>query len=1292
MSNFPISIDDDISLPIVNDDITEVGSDAINALRDAVFNIETEIGLGSSGSSDSLASRLGISINADGTIKPSALTSIGLVTLPISDSQISTSAQIKESKLLLDFGTSVLNNKLVTQQSSLDNLLAFTQGTGSKIESHIDGSSYKHTLSHIDVALSSNNYLRNKNALLRDNTNSYALINDINNSLISHEKSNGSTGQVPPTNYGHVASGIYLNTASFSFVPQTSTDLQQFAQFIDNSNIFILGTRIQSLYSNGISRTARSSVLNNSAKGQSIVSDTTAITYLLNSAASAPVDNIDTGDDIIEFTPTASNISNSSFDAKFAAIKIGDIITVNYGGFTVSNIIKEKKITVSGSFKRYIVRIDRRNVLAGTYSARIDKPLFNNNKPGVLALAQANVPFYSMPSLIVGNPRGAQVIGLDFNPDHLDEFHYNLWLLFYPNGNPESSVVNLAAIDVTGNKGITPGKYTLDSIVEATNNNFRKTGYNYRFIAFAHKGEFGLMLADPYGNASFSIISGVLATTGLYDLGLSSIVYNNNVIGTAGYDNHDALGFGISKANVASPPYSATFVNSDTAKTPMKLFVPLARNNFYVNGIERERFNLEPGQLLDGYGDGYWDATIVGKTIVAGVRTEVTYQISKDLSSVRWQPGQTIVVQKGLTGGTVVDFGRFFIKDLQFHSCPGPTGYTNVVVYDAIHSTGSSPYLSAAVGAKVQLYFTSDSVSFSSENASDFSVITSPFKRLFEIFINQDGYSFSHERARYDADGTNKTVNGITLFGDYSLIGLDIYKVSSKLRGYAFSSVNKINLQISSFNQTTGVYSGYLCKYDGVTISNTGPVTTGKKGNIVRFYDETNVDYIDFIWRLDADPGFSTTKYMDIQLFPTLSLDDEVMLLGNCLIDDSNKLINQIRDARQFGNVSETQLSSSALDYISAPTQSLHENGVIKGLSTGAVSGDGYNLLYISGGTAVINGKIVNVNNEHVCIPIVRETLFPDFTTTISTIKWFVCLNESGKYEVIASTDFDHNGVNTTYYDNNYSGSNILPLTHERLFYVKNPNNSAGLKYNVKGTYFSDLVLNYKNLVPVALVTAPIVLSDTLYKIDSTITVKDIRRFVSEGHSGMNIPFSLGTHSNFRSVEAMVMWLTELNKFKSANTNVVNGVGDTVRVQSSMNVSSQTFDFGKKVKFIGDGGKFVINTATTMKNIALENLRIETAIGTAITFSGVENNINNCYFSHTTTASIYPLVIAASSSVRFTNNIFTSSVSITTFVNALETTLKQIFIGNVYKSGTTLTAATNVLPATLTTLNSADGA
>jgi hypothetical protein len=1201
-SNFPNTPDDDVSLPRVENNITEIGSEAINALRDAVFNIEEEIGTildgySARGSKNSIGARLGVSIEYDGTIKPSALTSLGLVTLPITNSQISASAAIAESKLNLDYSTYSLYNLISNVNTSVNTALNFITNTGSKVEPHLSGAGFKHTLSHINVGATSS-FFKNKKALFRNNTNLYTLLDDINSDYVGHQKADGtvlasdvtslSTGTVPPDNYAHVAAGININTNNFSFIPQTANDLQQFAQFIDNSNIFILGTRIQTLYNNGIPRASRSSALNTSVSGQNIILESLGTTYLLDSGSSVPVDNIDTGDDVISLTPT-SGTANHTFDAKFALVKAGDIATVNYGNVSVSFIIKEKKYVVSGLNKTYIIRINGKNLLPTTSAqVSIDRPLFNTDKQGVLALGIAPLPAALpgvYPSLTVGNPRGAEVVSVAFNPDLLDGTHYNLYLQLFSTGNPSESTLSLAAVDVTGNLGTTPGSYTLDSVVESMNAAFRKPGFNYRFMAFSYKGELGLMLSDSVGGASFSIISGAVASSGAYDQTLTNTLYPNNVIGL--FDGKDGLGFGPSNAAVASPAYASSYSTSDASQVPTKIFVPLTKKTYYVNGVERERLNLEPNQSIDGYGDGYWEATITAKVIVPGTRVKVTYQVNADLTTSSLKPGKTILIQKE-SSGTQSDFGRYVIEDMQFNSCicDGYTEYVTLTVYDAVHGTGITPYLSSNVGTKVRIYYSGDSVSFNNQNVNDVSAFTD-YKRSFEILINQNGLTFSHERARMNVTGATQIVNGVSLYSSSELAFANIYRVSPKLRGYSFASVKKINLTITSYNVNSGTFSGYLCRWDGSVETSLGPVTVGKKGQVVRFYDETNIDFIDIIFNQnDAVPAINATRRIDIQLFGTLSLDDEVMLLGTCQVADSVKKITYLRDERQFGNVSEKQLTNSALDYIAAPTQLLSENGIIRGFDVVSIPSGANpypNVVAVKGGTAVINGKIIQVNHQNIALPVVQETLYPAFTTNVNTINWFVCVNDKAELELVANTDYD-SSVTT------YSG---LGLDHTRMFYVQNPNLTTPVPYCIKGNYLDSLINTNKDLVPIALITATISSPSGTYVITSCTSL-DVRRFIGNGYAGMDNVFTLGQNANFRSMESLTTWLNQLINLNSKTT--TSSLGKTVLVKGINTISSSYYlDYKSKVTFKGDNGSFNVTTGTGFNlgsNVTFEDLNI----------------------------------------------------------------------------------------------------
>src|SRR5271166_5216180 len=106
MTNYPTSPDDDTTLPAVNDNLTAIGGDVINALRDSVVALEQTVGYGigsagPAGTQASLAARMGVSLDPDGHILPSAIVTLGLVPPPFYDAHIATAAAISESKLSL---------------------------------------------------------------------------------------------------------------------------------------------------------------------------------------------------------------------------------------------------------------------------------------------------------------------------------------------------------------------------------------------------------------------------------------------------------------------------------------------------------------------------------------------------------------------------------------------------------------------------------------------------------------------------------------------------------------------------------------------------------------------------------------------------------------------------------------------------------------------------------------------------------------------------------------------------------------------------------------------------------------------------------------------------------------------------------------------------------------------------------------------------------------------------------------------------------------------------------------
>jgi hypothetical protein len=1221
MSKFPSDFDDDTTLPFVNDNITEIGGEAINSLRDAVFALEQNLGLTAAGTTPSVSARLGVAFNPDGTLKPSAITSLGLVTLPITDIQISATAQIAESKLRLDHRTQDLFNYIRDLSNDINLSLGWISATGVKLEPHLIGALYRHALQQIDVDPDPNRFLKNKFNALRNNTDSYFLVNDINDELLTHQWADGSpftapnpiftfNGSIYPANFAHTASGIFLNTSRFSTIPQTADDLQQFADFIDSSSIFLYGTRIQNLYSNGISRVSRSASLSTDGYGAPIIPPTPAIAYLLNiGTSSSPVDDINHGDDIIEFKPAAADQTSNSFDEKFALVKIGDIVRINYGTVEVPFVIKEKKYIQNVGNKKYIVRIAGKNLMyAPNASARIDKPLFNGNKYGVMSVAAANNNFAPVtPSLIIGTPRGGQALGLGFNPDQFDATHYLLYLAIYPTGFPQDGYTILPPIDVTGNQGSTPGKYTLDSVVEATNNAFRQVGYNYRFIAFSYQGEFGVMLADSYNNAAFSILSAVVSPDGQYDPLGTTVNFQNNVVGifsTPFLFALDPLGFGPFGANLASPPFMTTYGSAEASQNPTKLFVPLKRNNYYVNGIEREKLSLEEGQALDGYGDGYWVATVHAQSVFPGPvptgRVNTTYRIALDLEASNLKEGKTIVIQS-LGAGTLTDFGRFIIQSVTFGCAPNE--FTDIEVYDAVHATAISPVPTLGLGSKVAIYFNSDSVSFNKESSTDTTSVA-PFKRHFEVFADQNGLNFTHERGRFNASASTITINGsVPLLTFSELTKLDVIKISPKIRGYQFGSVTKVSLHMMHYNDTTGLFDGYLCSYDGTVFTHKGPSIHGKKGEVTRFYDETNIDYIDILFDINvAVASFDSSEVshtiLDFQLFPTLSLDQELMLIGTCQLNDVTNSITRLRDERQFGNTSEKEFSTSALEFLSLAERALHGNGVIRGFELADRGLDTDTLdpipnpedgqIFLTGGLALVNGKFVQINNEAVVIPLIKE-----LAGILYNINWVLCVNDKGEYQPIPLLDFDP-----------ALGTPSNPTRVFRAFNLLN-----GATYYLDGTTFSDLVNNRKDLTPLYIVAANAQPGEGSNPPTISLDITDARKYVNDADT--NLPLRLtsaNAQGNFKSPVSIFNWIKYNNTFNS--TAFVKGADvDSGKIETDI-----ILDFGSTA--IIDGENDAVLTmdghVTIGSNLTLRNLEIVFNDGVTLKDNPVNLVFQNC--------------------------------------------------------------------------------
>lgn len=1198
MTVYPQAIDDDRSIIRIDDNISELGTLAINQLRSAIFSIEKELGTLPSGSKSSLDERISVSLNNDGTLRTEAIEAAGFIALPIVDKYIANNASIKEYKLDLNVSTLDLQAQINAVDIVANNTASLAAETNADLLNHLAGVQYltdgitraRHYDNQIDLSFT----LYDNNGNSRSAIQVEQALYQINQALINHQN----------TIYdAHSATAITVITNNWNELPADAENLQEVLDFIDNQETLSTGVDRATLHSNGIPRNARVQRIDLDGYNYEIIPETKCRAFLAEPNQTSPRDSITNGDDVISFVPDDN--SGYSFDSKFTQVQVGDILRINYrngisGEFRISSV----RITPG---LEWTVRINGWNLInrdGGTVDgyayARIDRRRHDINTKGILAVAGAHADVVpdgacstNLDGIIVASPRGASAIGIGFDPGAFNEKHYNLWLRLYPTGKPD--VYNdLYPIDVTGNQGITPGAYSLESIVENTNKAFRAAGNNYRFISFSHNGEFGIMLADSWRNAAFSIIAGSISS-GAVEEG----IYTKNVIGDS-TDGYDALGFGANKAVVASPVSSSYNSGIEAANLPTIIHSPAKGFDYLSNGTRRDF--LRTKNYTEG--DGYWNATIVSNfsDIPNGTIT-TTYRINNLLLSEGLSPGKTIVVQSvNSSDVSIVGYGRFIIGDVLYNEV---TNTTDILVINSVHTGGSPMGGILPEATNVLIYFTNDSVGFNVSNLSE----QGTFHRYHEIFVDQNGKTFSVERARVEKQSADsKKINT-------NRSNWQIRNVSSKLKGYRLDDDFRfwIRFVITEYNNTTGEFDGYIgsppnigAGWDTHTgIIKNGPITKGFKNKAVRFYDETYINFIDIEFReLSLTPGTiiatDTPQYIDIEIFPTLANDHEVMRIAG--VSHNEIVVGSITDLRNFGNVSEENFTDSAIKFVESGERYLHTNGVIRGFE---YTGTGINssVLQISGGMGLIDGSFVAMDAMDVVIPEMRSNS--------SLLNVFICATKNGTMRIIPeNVGSQFFQTLTGEFVESYSFQEIINHHKDLLIlYVANITVDAGTISDPSSGY---VVLN---------------------------SVIDARKFSLNESS--NITFSISNDpeiSSFTSFDQIITWANKITADK-----IYIKIKGNIEINSAIDLSG----ISAKIIFEDDGGiitvnspiGFIVNHGVEFRNLKIiynniiDNFNSNDLSHLSSGYSCIKFTsgsykckIENCEFSQTISGERYPFI------------------------------------------------------------------
>jgi hypothetical protein len=138
-SKYPSQLDTSVEIPAVRDNVTEIGSDVINSLRSAIFQIERTLGINPQGAAgNSVASRLSNTLDENGNILSDALDKANVLSGPIIDDDVSGVAAIKETKLKLDVPTGILQTQLSTIDERLEAIVEQLAELAIQLSIHIN--------------------------------------------------------------------------------------------------------------------------------------------------------------------------------------------------------------------------------------------------------------------------------------------------------------------------------------------------------------------------------------------------------------------------------------------------------------------------------------------------------------------------------------------------------------------------------------------------------------------------------------------------------------------------------------------------------------------------------------------------------------------------------------------------------------------------------------------------------------------------------------------------------------------------------------------------------------------------------------------------------------------------------------------------------------------------------------------------------------------------------------------------------------------------------------------------
>jgi hypothetical protein len=399
-SNYPGKLDTSVEIPSVRDNITEIGSDVLNSIRSAIFNIERTLGINPQGAAgNTVAARLGNLIDDNGNIIESALDRAGILSGPITNEDVSKVAAIDESKLRLNFPTHLLQDEISILDNKIELFIAALDELNKILSAHIHPEA---TNRHKAKAITATEAESVASAIATLSLSSGTVQAALEALYDAHINFTGEN--LTASNNSHKALQLYYdNSETSDIIP--SDDVQGAIDDLVNLEGVGLRKSILNLNSNGIVRTGDAIDAYEKIDSGSILVASSEISFPVPTGGSKT---------IISFTNSPSVISEiKEFD-------VLEILNATVDSDNTDYLISSVTLDASGDLSQVEVYGGPKNALTTGTTARVKKSVYTTYNENALNCAvRPRLGFSNTPTIQVCLPNSATIISSGARPENI---------------------------------------------------------------------------------------------------------------------------------------------------------------------------------------------------------------------------------------------------------------------------------------------------------------------------------------------------------------------------------------------------------------------------------------------------------------------------------------------------------------------------------------------------------------------------------------------------------------------------------------------------------------------------------------------------------------------------------------------------------------------------------------------------------------------------------------------------------------------------------------------------------